>query len=513
MGDRLCGRGLALILVGVLVVILALIFSRHQTSQGSIMRVGIHYPRSVSNLDPAEIRTAFDYDILQNIYGRLLRYDEKTQLVADIPSSFSWSESEVRFVFGDKVKTIDGHLIDAQDAALSLKRLVLKGMSGHGDIRRFLCPGFKMNSLEEDCPGIAVEGNTLILRVVSPDFLSMLIGALESADYSIIPRSNFDATTGELRDKNHRNTSGPYYVEKDSETGHIVLAANPNHYLYNPEMPVKVEVVPDAEGGPLQGFVDGKIDYLPTSAYFTGEIGKALLADKSNDVNETLPISLTFIGFSKHGLNKFSPEQRLYAGLVVGAAFVKNFGSLGGRRTEQFFQTFSDGTLDENELEKVRDTRAKVLANPPVFSEPIIYGVPATKFEVIAKELEGVPGIKVVSTGVHAIHLKPEERPDMFYVITDSAWAENMTLISYSFQTGSFYLPGLDADKWFQNYISIRDKEGRMKLLRKLHFDVLNFASIVPIEAAPFFSLVRSGWKLNQSKIMIGTELWTIRRN
>ena len=105
-----------------------------------------------------------------------------------------------------------------------------------------------------------------------------------------------------------------------------------------------------------------------------------------------------------------------------------------------------------------------------------------------------------------------EERPDMYYVSTDTAWSENMSLLGYNFQIGTFRYPGLDSDVWFQNYISIRDKEERMKLLRSLHLNILKNASIVPIEVAPFYAIAKPGWILNQSKITVGNDLWTIRR-
>lgn len=479
----------------------------------NVMRVGIGYSSSVKYLDPASINTAFEYDILQNLYGRLLRYDQSGQLVADVPVSFSWSELEAKFEFGNKAITASGHVINARDAEISLKRLVFKGKSGHGDIRRFLCPGHKMGSLHEKCPGIRVEGNTLILQVAVSEYLPMLINTLEGADYSIIPKSSIDEITGELKDTSHRNTSGPFYVESDSEIGRIVMAANESHYLFHSDMPNKVEIVPDSNGGLLKGFIDGAIDYLPTSAYFTGKLGAQLVSDKKNEVHETLPVSITFMRFSPSARREFSIEQRLYAGLIAGSAFIKHYGSLGGRPTEQFFQVFSDGTLSEIELDELRKNRDRIIKHPPTFHKPIDFGVPESEFKILADELRSNSSIRVIPTKRHPISMKNEERPSMYYVMTDSAWAENLSLIGYNFESGTFNLPGLDPNQWFQHYISIRDKGERMKLLRKLHFDILQNASIVPVEVAPYFSVARAGWKLNQSKIMVGTELWAIRRN
>ena len=141
-------------------------------------------------------------------------------------------------------------------------------------------------------------------------------------------------------------------------------------------------------------------------------------------------------------------------------------------------------------------------------------GVPEEKFAAMSDAVRDVPFIRVVSMGkVHPVSLSDEKKPDMFFGTTDSAWAENISLLGYNFESGLFSIPGLDSNKWLQDYITIGSKEQRMGVLRKLHYDVLQNATIVPLEVTPFFSLIKAGWKLNQSKIMIGTELWALRRN
>ena len=345
------------------------------------MKVALGYDGSVTSLDPAKIDTVFQYDLIQNLYGRLLRYNEKNELVADIPKSFSWTESEVRFEFSDKVTTISGHVITAHDAEVSIKRLILKGQSGHGDIRRFLCPKFELKSLYETCPGIHTEKNTLILKVINPDFLPMLLSSLQSADYSILPSSVVEPRDGSIIEKSHRETSGPYFVKTDSPTGHLILRANPRHYLFKSAMVQEIELIPPSEGDVVEGLKSGRIDYLPTSIYFSGPMAEALIKDKANEIYETLPTSLIVLRFSPHGIDGFTPEQRMYAGLLAGNAYVKHFGSIGGKPTEQFFQTFTDGTLDEKDLAFIRNLRN---ASPaPVFKTPMTFGVPESKFEVL----------------------------------------------------------------------------------------------------------------------------------
>ena len=101
--------------------------------------------------------------------------------------------------------TPSGHLVSATDAATSLKRNIALGKGGHGDLRRFLCPDHRLRELTDECPGIEVDGDHLILRVVDPSLLPLFIPTLESADFSIVPASNIGGRADEFRILNYPN--------------------------------------------------------------------------------------------------------------------------------------------------------------------------------------------------------------------------------------------------------------------------------------------------------------------
>jgi ABC-type transport system substrate-binding protein len=475
------------------------------------VRIALYLPKSVNAFDPGAIFEVAQYHMANYLYGRLLKYDDEGQLTVDVPTSFSWSESSVRFVFGDKVKTQSGHTIDAEDAALSIKRLIMRGKSGHGDIRRFLCPGFKLKSLQETCPGISVSSNVLTLTVKNSFQLPMLVAALESADYSIIPRHVIDPKTGELTDKTHHETSGAYFVLEDSNDGHVVLSANRGSYLYSKDMPDPVQIMPLTSPEAAKAFLNHQIDVLPTTQFWASVDGKKILADKRNAIHETLPFRVLFILFSDAALKDFTPEQRMYAGIKAGEAFRKNFGQAGGRPTEQFFQVLSDGTLNDLELSEIKRLRSG--PKPPNLPRPITYSGYHQHFAQMSKALSEDSEIKVLDDSTHPLEMSPDKRPDMYILVTDSAWTENFSLIGYNLQIGIFSLPGVNSDEWFNKYISIEDKEKRIGALRKFHFDMLKNASFIPIEVAPYYAAAQPGWVINHNKLSEGTNLWSLRRN
>jgi hypothetical protein len=475
------------------------------------IRMALNFSRSAKSLDTSEILTTYQYELLRNLYGRLVEYDSDSQLVADIPESLSWSEDEVTFTFGDKVTTIDGHVINAKDAEASLKRLIVKGKSGHGDIRRFLCPDYKLNSIEDPCPGVRTEGNKLILKVVNPIFLPLLLSTLESADYSIIPITSLDHSSHDLSVSDYKNTSGPYYVSEDSDNGALVLRANPHHYHYDIEMPQVVRLVPVDLTSGLSAFLKGEVDFLPTSQFFVGENAQKILEDKSFNVHETLPLRVTVANFAPKGLHDFTPEQRLYAALALDKAQSRLFPQIGSRSTTEFFQAMSDGALTEEQVAQIKAWREGL--KPPKFERPIEVKVLSSFVESFKEALKDYPEIKISAADQSAITLPLDQRPELYFVMTDSAWTENFSLLGYNFENSSFSVPGVNTEDWFRDYLATADKGLRIKKLNKLHFDMLLNASIVPTKVTPYYAVSTKTWSLNQSNLSAGTAIWRMRRN
>jgi hypothetical protein len=476
----------------------------------SSIRVGLNWTGSAQELDPGNIVLATQYHLISNLYGRLIKYNQSGQLVSDVPKSFELFDRSIRFIFDSRATTVDGHTIDARDAELSLKRLILKGTAGHGDIRKFLCPGYQLKSLEDRCPGVSRDGNSLTLTVEKSEYLPLLIPTLQSADYSIIPASVINPTNGELLDKRHRNTSGPYYVEEDDKEGNLILRANPRHYLYNEQMPLEVKYV--ALGGSRNGselFLEGKIDVLPTQHYWTGEAATKILTSSNFNVHETLPIRLLLIMFSESALKKFSVQQRFVSALAVGNAFREKFGMQGGTLTSQFFQALSDGSLTNDELKTISRVRKEASTQT---KNPMVYGALPRHFERLQNNFTNDSNVIIKKVEQSPFSLPKTERPDLFVATNDAAWTENISLIGYNIEVGTFTLPNIDLSEWLQNYISISEKDQRIKVLRELHLKMLMNASFVPIEAAPYYAAAHKPWVFNQSKLAAGTDLWMMRK-
>lgn len=468
-----------------------------------------YFTDAAKDLDPATITTAEQYNLLRNLYSRLVDQDENSQLVAGVVDSFVTTEDSVTFFFGKKAKTIDGHYITAKDAELSIKRIIMKGNSGHGDIRRFICPEAKLRNLNEPCEGINSAGNKLEIRVVRPYYLQLLLQALESADFSIIPESNIEKSNGSLKDITHKNTSGPYYAEFNFQTNSYILKANPSHYLYHDKMPQEVFLVSGTGQSEIQDFINDKIDLLPTTFIFSGPDAEKVIQSHEYEVHETLPLKNMVIHFSPKAMHDFTPQQRLYAAKKLGQAYSKIVPLSNGKPTVQFFPPTSEGSLDDREIEKIQRLRAN--EGDSNFSRPIEYAPFRHQIAAYAETLQDSPQFKSIPRKGSPISLTLNERPDIFGVINDSAWAEDLNLLGYNFQVGTFATPGFDSDEWFATYLAVENRAERINRLKALHFKLLESVSMFPVQVAPYYAVIKKPWTLNQHKTAAGTRLWLIR--
>jgi hypothetical protein len=56
------------------------------------------------------------------------------------------------------------------------------------------------------------------------------------------------------------------------------------------------------------------------------------------------------------------------------------------------------------------------------------------------------------------------------------------------------------------------EKESRLKLVRKLHFDAIVQAQTVPIASVPYVAITRKPRKLNLSMLFANNPLWQISK-
>jgi hypothetical protein len=274
-------------------------------------------------------------------------------------------------------------------------------------------------------------------------------------------------------------------------------------------MPQSVQLTPVGLTNAYEEFLKGKVDLVPL--FFFGPEAQDVLSSKDYEIHETLPLKVTAIQFSPKAMREFTPQQRAFAGEALGKVYSKLFPKFKAKPTLEFFQALGAGGLDDDQLEKIRSIRE--IKERPIFARPIEVRILKDYVGIISKELKDYPEIKVNAAEIPAIRLSPEKRPDMYSVLNDSAWTEDLTLVGYNFGMGFFSLPGLDVEKWMLDFASTSERTNRIKKLNQLHFDLLKTVTLLPIDVSPYYCVIKKPWELNQSNLSANLRLWRIQRN
>lgn len=458
--------------------------------------------------DPAAIRYSRDYFFLENLFSPLVEYSAADELVSGLAERFEWTGREARFTMRAGVKTADGRAIDAYDAELSLKRLFILG-GGQEFLKPLLCGDKQLASLADQCPGLAVAGDGRVLVMKLPEKKPFVFHLLANISYAVIPGGSLDAKT--LRITDYRNTSGPYYVARDSVDGGLELAANPGHYRYSPAMPQSVKIIPlDGElenEQILSRFREKSADYLPAGLVRSpGDKADFVSANPGYSLRLSRPMRMIYAVFTDSGMKRLSGPERFF---IAG----KLRGLFGARHAmaELPGQIFSmEGGLSREQLEDIRGR----------FSAP---GGPVLRKTVRARRLYGYfsqdeAAIKEWLPGVVYSDLEPQgggraPAPDDLYLLgCDVGFQDDIGLVSYYLGMDFFDMTADGKKKWFSAYLAAPDKKNRIKMLQALHYETLAGGRALPLALLPYASVARKPWTFVFPGLLAGDHLWRLRK-
>ncbi len=464
-----------------------------------------------SKLDPARVDTITQANFIRNLYSRLVEYNPDGSLVPSAASSFTWKGTSVYFQFRPEFRTVDGHPITAEDAAFSLKRLLIKGKNTHGDLKNFLCPGSDLSTINDPCEGIRVEGDQLVLTVADDSKKTFLVPLLASTDFSVVPRIAFDRNNPDLPLVDYRNTSGAYYLSVDSPTGAHELKANPLHHRHNSRTPKVVQMVPSYGEKAEELFRAGQIDLITTVSFVHKDKLEKLAKDFPEiATHQTQNIALRAVTYTKRGLKELSADQRLYIGREVRARFRKALSMEYLESTQEFFPVFGEGSLDESQKKELANKFDSL--KKPSFTTKVEMAVPPGEKATFQAGFD-IPELSFIETAQAPWTLPEDKQPHFFVSFADSAFFEDISLISYNIDLGTFGLDRKTGAEWLSDYMATEKKEDRLVKLRKLHLSFLLSGNLVPIGTGPYTAAAKPPWKIGFSKFYAGSPLWLIQAN
>lgn len=481
------------------------------------LRVAFKYDKPAAHYDPANIMFAPEYDFLENIYSTLVQYSPQGELIGSIAERFEWIGSEARFTIRSDLRTIDGRIIDANDVEISLKRLFILAGNTHGNLKDIVCPAITLKTLSDNCPGMEVADGGRVLVLKLKEKKPFLFPMLASMDFAVIPKDSIDKKT--LKIKDYRNTSGPYFVLKDSPHGEIELAPNPNHFHYSKKIPQKVLFVPSGKTDKIEAlkfFEKGKVDFITT----TDSVPPDIMIDYANknrklaELHLTYPLDTFLLIFTEKGRKRFSRCERHAIGEKFKKIFLSTYLKKSGYEVaKQIFPAFGGGGLSERELSKI--TFDKCPNNlPPVKIK--VWNINFTgDFESLESEyIKIFPKIEFINVrkipGRTNYADEGLDEPDFYLMRTDMGFQEDINLLSYYLGIDFFYLKKSETKKWLLKYVSTQDKKIRLSMVRDLHFKTLDAAVVIPLVKTPYTALVRKPWRFKMSKFHANDPIWQI---
>jgi hypothetical protein len=482
-------------------------------SELKTLRVSFPNAKPAREYEPTRIHLAPEYIFLENIYSPLVEITVSNKLEAGLAEHFMWHGDELHLKIR-KAKTIGGNLITPEDVVFSLKRILIKSENTHGNFKDIVCPNVSLKKIDQLCDGITYSGDTVILKAKKSK--SFLLPMLAAIDFAIIPKAAVDPSSLEIID--YRETSGPYYVEKDSELGKIILKANPQHYRYSLNMPQEIQLVPTDPkniSSSLNDLESGKVDYVSTiDANRPEDMIQYSLAHK--DVNQFASMNIrTFVlVFTQRGIDEIPESDRIAIGEQVRKALGEVWLSLPGyKETIQFIPEFGEGGLPPEKETLLREKFAISKLHDAQKKLSLWYVRVGSGDKLINKLATATPYLKVSEGPNVPGFLKFEnskDMPHMFIGGPDSGFTEDISLLSYSLASGIFGKSRAEGEKWLANYMSVSDKEKRLALLKQIHFDSINNGILVPIANAPYVAIARKPWKIGLSQQYANNPLWLI---
>ena len=502
--------------VGLLVLWMALVnidFSKETT-----LKVAFPYDVGVESYEPTRIHYSVEYVFLEGIYSPLVELsNEQGVLVSSVAKEFFWKGNELHFVIRDDLYTIDGHKIGVDDVITSLKRLLILSKNTHGDFRNLVCPDIQLETMDQDCPRIKRKSNTLILDLVEPrDFVIPMLAAI---DFAIIPRSSIDPKTLKIVD--YRNTTGPYYVERDEGQGNIVLKANPAHFRYNSKIPQKLVLVPTrgmGKGKVIELYKNGGLDHITTvGGLSVNDLKRVGLKD--NNFYESIYIKTELAHITEKGKKHLSLERRLAFAKSLQKAFHEHYKDREDYRIiQQFFAASKGG---QGLSSKMGDLLNEAFNKVPLdySGEGIFLGIFKSKggaleeYESLARKY--MPELRIEQAKVIPAFTKltDEDTPDYRLTSTDSGFLEDIGLLSYMVNAGNFGLSPKEGKVWLKDYMNTRKKKERLRKIDQMHLKSMTEGWMIPLIATPYVAVIKKPWKMHFSSLFANNPFWKIRRD
>lgn len=466
------------------------------------------------NLKPESIDKIEEYTILNALFSPLVLFDNNGRIESNLATRFSWmNNATIAFYFDRPQKTADGHTVGAEDAARSLKRMILLDHNMHGSLADKIIVPEDFHTINDSLPAIKVENDVLYIQLKARD--AAIFHILASADYAIIPAGSIDERT--LRIIDFRNTTGPYYLESEDETA-AILSMNRDHFRLSDQNAAKIIYRKFSNSSVIaEAFKNHELDHIPTASSLSSRDFANLSSLEGVSIHQTRDIGLYFAAFTDKARKRFNPTERALIAKVVQERIQTAIESLSNsaKKTNEFFHEDGIGYISQEMLQKAQRNLIDRANNDGFDLKTIDISMEGSEIfcKISSSVLQNVfrsLKTKSISKNIGAIQ---NSDADLIFSGMDVGFKEDFTGIGFAIELGIFPLSRVEGRKWLQEVAQMEASGDRAKKIEELHLRALAVdPTLIPLYRLPTFAATQNGWKMDLPTLWVTERLWQIHK-
>jgi hypothetical protein len=475
------------------------------------LKIAFSYMEYNNLFDPSEVNDANQAILIENIFGKLIYFNEKGEYIPDLSSRYYIENDELRFEFDGKSKTSKGKVIKPSDFERSFKRSMILSKNTHANLKEYICYEDNLKNLDDKCSGIYSTENELVFKLKNKSYLPLVLQVLASVDFVLLPPNIYEESYPfKIKINELDDTSGPYFIshfENNNQKISITLQSNKSNRFIDDSSFEKIELIDIADQS-LEDFIfNNKINAIPTNI----SVSQSLYEKIKNkwNIDFTNPILTGYLRVSNEALKKFSLSEIFYlAEKIKSKMFEKYPLPIGANETYQYFQESGAENIDTNGLENYKNLRKKI-KKPEKQAIFLAYDDLRSRFEIF----EEIPDLSIKWINYSPITKDETKWGDMHLLYVDSAFHEDITLINYDFSSGTFDYSDKKAKMWRKRFIEMASFEERKKMVNELQFEMLKKGKVIPLFVSPYSILATKNIKININKHLASTYFWNFKKS
>lgn len=482
-----------------------------------VLRTAFTRAKVFKSIDTCSIEMVGDYRMLEALYSPLVQISRiDGQLYTSAARKYELSPGWIHFDLRDDIVTIDGYHVTAEDAAFSLKRLLLCNTNMHGKVAHFLDVG-PIANINDSVDGIVANGLRLSLKIKGVPHL--VLSFLSSIDFAIIPKISVDSASLKIIDQ--RNTTGPYYMGDGGRDYLFSLISQEKHWALREHSAEIIHVLNIETAAEIpELFAKSAIDFvgqsLEVSPETKVELKGSVPRERKPQLHVTDPLFLSGLAYTQRGM-EISALQRRRLMSVIQDVFRRNrFPN--GSKNEDFFVFGSTLLLEQSfgglrgAYEKRCEDASEAAAQAPWPTEKLKIAVHPNvvgRYRELFLEVSDRIQFEAFDVSSSFEELHKSNSFDLFQITFDIANHEDTSLIAMLFHLNFFR--STDPDAFMEAYASEPKEAVREKMLQDLHFDaVCNDPTIVPLAKMRSASLTQNGWRIPFPPSIVGTPFFNL---